>query len=120
MTLNVWTISGYTAKDTDLRYSANAMAIGKTGCYLRLYRPVGEAKEWVTLKAFGKLAERLGEQFPKGTAFMASGRLDIEKWTDKEGKERTETVLILSDIHKMPGQGNKQAEVPYVEPQMAF
>lgn len=58
-----------------------------------------DGEPWfVTVKAFGSLAEHVAESVQRGDTIIAVGRLDIEKWTGKDGEERTTFVVIADEI----------------------
>lgn len=62
-------------------------------------RKVGEEKYtvWHNIKAFDQFAENLAEHINKGDRLMVVGRLEVESWTDKEGNEKKQTVLIAEE-----------------------
>jgi single-strand DNA-binding protein len=48
-----------------------------------------EATTWVRVAVFGELATRLHPDLKKGTEVHVEGKLRLESWTGKDGKERT-------------------------------
>ncbi|MCX8059927.1 MAG: single-stranded DNA-binding protein [Aquificaceae bacterium] len=69
--------------------------------YNRRY-PVGEeGKEeshFFDVKAFGRLAQSLGERLLKGYLVVLEGRLVQEKWTDREGKHQTKVRIVAESV----------------------
>lgn len=53
-----------------------------------------ERTEWHNVTLFGRQAEIAGEYLRKGSQAYIEGRLKTEKYTDKEGVERTVTKII--------------------------
>lgn len=56
-----------------------------------------EETYWATVPVFGKRAEQFGG-IPKGTEVFVCGRLQENKWKDKNGVERVTTQIIASDV----------------------
>jgi len=74
----------------------------------------GRDKEptWIRAEAWGQLAERLAT-VKKGERIGGQGRLSVETYTDKEGKERTSVKIVLNDlIYLSPKQGEAEIEAP--------
>ncbi len=55
-----------------------------------------EKTEWHRIAIFGKLAEIAGQYLHKGSKVYVEGKLQTDKWTDKEGTERYTTRIIVS------------------------
>ncbi len=55
---------------------------------------------------FGKQAEILLEYLGKGTLVGVSGRLHQERWTNKEGQNRSRVVILVNwlDLLRQPGE----------------
>jgi single-strand DNA-binding protein len=75
---------------------------------------VGETREtiadWHKITVFGRDAEIIAQYAKKGSALAFNGRLQNERWVDREGIERTSTVLIASSFEFLPGR-KKEEEV---------
>lgn len=69
-----------------------------------------ERTEWHRVKAFGRLAEIMGEYLKKGAQVYIEGSLRTEKFTDKNGVEKYSTDVI-ADIMQMLG-GKPEGERP--------
>ena len=46
--------------------------------------------------AFGKTAETIATYVKKGDLILVEGRLEIDKWTDREGVNRERTKIVVS------------------------
>ncbi len=67
-----------------------------------------ERTEWHRVKAFGRLAEIMGEYLKKGRQVYIEGSLRTEKYTDKNGVEKYSTDIIADEMQMlggMPGEG---------------
>ncbi|MCX6421051.1 MAG: single-stranded DNA-binding protein [Actinobacteria bacterium] len=61
----------------------------------------GEDKEEVffaSCKAFGKSADSIGKYVKKGDPLMITGRLTTEKWTAKDGQEKSSTRIVVEQF----------------------
>ena len=61
---------------------------------------------------FGRDAEIIAQYAKKGSALAFNGRLQNEKWVDREGIERTSTVLIASSFEFLPGKKREETSGP--------
>lgn len=58
----------------------------------------GETKrtDFFNCVAFGKTAETIAAYVRKGDLILVEGRLEIDKWTDREGVNRERTKIVVS------------------------
>ena len=49
---------------------------------------------WFSVKALGKTTEALVGNLQRGMRVDVTGKLEVEKWTDKEGNKKERTVVI--------------------------
>src|SRR5215468_5614249 len=63
---------------------------------------IGDKREsvadWFKVSVFGRDAEIIAQYAKKGSALVFNGRLQNEKWVDRDGAERTSTVLVASSF----------------------
>ena len=75
---------------------------------------IGEAREsiadWFRIVVFGRDAEVIAQYAKKGSSLAFNGRLQNEKWVDREGIERTSTVLIASNFEFLPAKKRTESE----------
>jgi single-strand DNA-binding protein len=62
-----------------------------------------ERTEWHRIKFFGRLAEIAGEYLKKGRQVYVEGRLQTDKYTDKDGIERYTTDIIANEMQMLGG-----------------
>jgi single-strand DNA-binding protein len=67
-----------------------------------------ERTEWHRISMFGKPAEIAGQYLKKGSSVYLEGRLQMRKWSDKEGVER-QTTEVVADRMQMLG-GSRPSE----------
>lgn len=61
-----------------------------------------EKTEWHNITMYGRLAEIAGQYLSKGSLIYAEGKIQSQKYTDKQGVERTAYDIIVNEM-KMLG-----------------
>ena len=103
MTANT-TLVGNLTRDPELRFSAKGVAW--TSCGLAVHETERTADgsyeelptEFFELVCFRDLAEHAAESLSKGSRVIATGRLEEDTWTGKDGAERTTRKLVVDDL----------------------
>lgn len=100
--LNQITIMGRVTKDLELTTSKS----GKSYVKFSLAVDRDQKKEdgsrdtdFISCTAFGKTAEFTSKYFGKGRMMVASGRLQMDKFTDKDGNNRTSANVIVQNAY---------------------
>ena len=89
---------GNLGKDPEMRYlpSGEAVAtfsIATTETWKDKSGSKQERTDWHRVEFIGKLAEVCGEYLKKGAPVYIEGRIQYDKWTDKENVEKTMTKI---------------------------
>ena len=94
---------GHLGKDPETRFMTNGEAV--TNVTLATSEnwkdKAGEKQEkteWHNLTFYRRLAEVAGEYLKKGALIYVEGKLQTRKWTDKEGKDRYTTEIIVNEM----------------------
>ena len=98
---NTVSVSGNLVADPELRYTNN----GATICGLRIavnrrWMKNGEWEEetsYFDVTAWAQLAENCAASLTKGMRVNISGRLEEQRWEDKETQEPRRKVVIIAD-----------------------
>ncbi len=118
--LNRAEIIGYLGRDPETRYTPDGTAVttlsiatsekwtDKTGTKQ-------ERTEWHRCIAWGKLAEICGQYLKKGGLVYVEGRLETQKWTDKEGVERYTTQIRMDQMRMLSGRPEGASRQPAPE-----
>lgn len=111
--LNQCSFIGRLGADPETRYSAS----GDPVCSLRI--AVGwkskdkEGAEWVSLTAFGKLADICSQYLKKGSKVFVQGRMKTDEY-EKDGIKRYSTKIMLDNMQmldsKTDGSSRQQSE----------
>jgi single-strand DNA-binding protein len=106
-------LMGNLTRDPEVKYSAGGSAIAKFSVAVnRKYKVGDELKEEVgffDIVVFGKQAENCGEYLKKGRPVLVEGRLQQDRWDDKETGAKRSKVLIAAQsvqfLGSAPGGG---------------
>jgi single-strand DNA-binding protein len=105
-------IIGNLGQDPETRYTAGGSAVTTISVATSESwkdKTTGEAKEkteWHRIKFFGKLAEIAGEYLRKGSQVYIEGRLQTDKYTDKNGVEKYSTDIIADQMQMLGSKGD--------------
>ena len=89
-------LTGNITRDADLRYTQNDKAYSKFSIANNEGYGDNQKTNFFNCTLWGKSAENLNRFLVKGQKVLITGRIDLGKYTDKEGIERT-TVDINVD-----------------------
>jgi len=113
--LNKVTLIGRLGSDPEVRYMPTGGAV--TNVSLATSRRwkdknTGERREeteWHRIVFFSKLAEIAGEYLKKGSQVYVEGRIQTNKWQDKEGKDRYTTEIIADQMQMLGGKNEGES-----------
>ncbi|HES58990.1 MAG TPA: single-stranded DNA-binding protein, partial [Caldithrix sp.] len=71
------------------------------------------------IKAFGKLAEFVGEYLKKGKTIFIEGRLQTSNWEDKNGQRHYKTEIIANEIQLIGSRDGGSPATKESEPEEA-
>lgn len=104
-------IVGNLGKDPEMRYMPSGGAVASITIATSDQwkdKQSGEQKErteWHNVVAFNRLAEIMGEYLKKGSQVYIEGRLQTDKWQDKEGKDRYTTKIYANEMQMLGSRG---------------
>jgi len=111
--INKVILVGNLGADPETRYTASGAAITS----IRIAtseswkdKQTGEQQErteWHSITFFGRLAEIAGEYLRKGSQVYVEGRLQTDKWQDKDGNDRFTTKIIANEMQMMGSRGGE-------------
>ena len=96
--MNKTQMLGRTATEIELKYSSGdeKTAVGKFR--IAVNRKGGKEADFFNCTAFGKTAENIAKYFHKGDRILISGRIQIDNYTNKEGKKTSTTQIIVEEF----------------------
>lgn len=67
-----------------------------------------ERTEWHKVTVWGKTGENCAKYLSKGRQVYVEGRLQTDKWQDKDGGDRYTTKIIAKDVQFLGGKSDNQ------------
>lgn len=120
--VNRVTLIGNLGRDPEMRYlpSGEAVATFSVATTEQWKDKSGgkqERTDWHRIEFIGRTAEVCGEYLKKGAPVYIEGRIQYDKWTDKEGVEKTMTKIRGDRMQMLGGRtgGGGGSDAPYEE-----
>lgn len=107
MALNHIDIMGRICKDIELRRTPKGIPVASFT--IACDRDFGEKEtDFIEIVCWNKTAEFVDKYFAKGRMAVVSGRLQIRKWTDKDGNKRNTAEIVADNVYF--GDSKRDAE----------
>lgn len=108
--LNHCTFIGNLGADPETRYTqtgtaVTSMSIACNETWKDKEGQKQERTEWVKCVFWGKLAEIAAQYLKKGSQAYIAGRLETQKWQDRNGNDRYTTQVVVRDMIMLGGGG---------------
>ncbi|MGM9598653.1 MAG: single-stranded DNA-binding protein [Faecousia sp.] len=100
--LNHIVLMGRLTRDPELRRTASGVAVTSfsVACERDFKTDSGEKEtDFIDIVAWRNTAEFVSKYFAKGRMAVASGRLQIRSWTDKEGNKRRSAEVLADNVY---------------------
>lgn len=99
--LNHITIMGRLTKDVELRKTGSGTSVASFTLAVERDFAQGGQKEtdFIECVAWGKTGEFAQKYFSKGKMMVASGRLQIRSWTDKNEQKRKSAEINVENVY---------------------
>lgn len=121
--LNHITVMGRMVRDPEMRRTASGIAcVSFTLAVDRDFKGQGSEKEtdFIDCTAWRNTAEFVEKYFSKGRMAVVSGRLQIRKWTDKEGNKRTSAEIVADNVYFGDSKNAASDSAPVVTAPVAY
>lgn len=105
--MNKFIVTANLTKDAELRYTANDKAYSKFSIANNEGYGDNQKTNFFNCTLWGKSAENLNRFLTKGQKVLITGRVELGKYTDKEGVERLTTDIIVDSFGGVELLGNK-------------
>lgn len=106
--INFIIVSGRLTRDPDIRATQRgstvcSFSIANNRSYLdQASNEWKEEVSYMSVTAFGPLADRLKERIKKGTPVIVEGRLVMNEFTGKDGQQRRELRISANRVQVVP------------------
>ncbi len=106
--LNKVLLIGNLGQEPDLRYTQSGKAVlnlslAVSTSFYDADKEKRENTEWIKVTVWGSRAEKLTEQLSVGARVSVEGSLKTNKWSDKNGVEREQTVVNATHVYLIGG-----------------
>ena len=105
--MNKIIVTGNLTKDAELRYTQNDKAYSKFGIANNEGYGENQKTNFFNCTLWGKGAENLNRYLVKGQKVLITGKIELGKYTDKEGIERTTVDINVDSFGGVEFIGNK-------------
>ncbi len=114
MSFNKITIIGNLGRDPELRYTPQGDAVCDFSVAVndRKRDKAGEWQDnttWFKVTFWRKQAENASKYLTKGRQVYVEGRLQVEEWTDRDGKSRHSLVIQGSELQFLGEKGGEES-----------
>ena len=117
--INKVILVGTLGKDPEVRYMPNGNAVTDVSIATSESwkdKNTGEQQErteWHKVTFFQRLAEIVGEYLKKGSKIYVEGKLQTDKWKDKEGNARYVTKIVANEMQMLDSKSSSgQIQAP--------
>lgn len=107
--LNQCNFIGRLGADPETRYLTNGDAVASFRIAVGWKGKDKEGAEWVSVSAFGKLAEICGQWLKKGSQVFISGRMKTDEY-EKDGVKRYSTKIIADRMQMLGGKPREEGQ----------
>ena len=116
---------GNLGADPEVRYSQNGTAVVKFRIATKeTWKGKDDNKsertEWHRITAFGRLGEICGQYLNKGKQVYIEGRLQTQKWEDRDGNTRYTTEIIAQNMQLLGSRSGGESEQARTEDEPPF
>ena len=113
MSFNKITIVGNLGRDPELRYTPQGNAVCNFSMATNEKRrdKGGETQDvttWFRITLWGKQAENASKYLTKGSSVYIEGRLRVEEWADRDGKNRYTLDVHATDMQFLGGNRGEE------------
>lgn len=109
--MNLVCLIGRLGKDPELRVTQGGTSVAKFSLAVDR-RDEAKNTDWFDVTCFGKVAESTGQYMKKGCMVGVTGRLQQDRWPDKQtGQNRSKVAVIATQVDFLSRAGeNAQQE----------
>ena len=115
MSFNKIIVVGNLGKDPELRYTPQGTAVCSFTMASNERRKDKNGMQqdfttWFRVTVWGKQAETVSKYLSKGRSVYVEGRLHLEEWTDRDGKQRYTLEVNATDVHFIDSGSSASSE----------
>lgn len=108
--MNTVCLIGRLGKDPELRVTQGGTSVARFSIAVDR-RDAEKTVDWFEITCFGKVAENTGQYMKKGCMVGITGRLQQDKWQDRNsGQNRSKVSIIANQVDFLSRAGEQQAQ----------
>lgn len=107
--MNSIKIQGRLTKDPEQKVGSSGAEYCKFTVAVDRKRSKDKAVDFFDCTAFQQTGAFVSKYFAKGDGIIVSGRMESDKFTDKEGKNRTTWGITVEDVEFPLGKGRSES-----------
>lgn len=100
---------GHVGKNPDIKQTSTNKKIASFSVASTYGTGNDAVTTWVTCEAWERTAEIVEKYVGKGSQVYVEGRIKLETWTDKEGKERTSLKMVVAELKLLGSRTSNDA-----------
>src|ERR671938_446551 len=105
-------VVGYLGREPELRYTPQGTPVCNFSMATNERRKdrAGETQDvttWFKVTLWGRQAETASQYLTKGRPVYIEGRLRVEEWTDRDGRQRYTLEVHATDMQFIGGRGDE-------------
>jgi single-strand DNA-binding protein len=108
MNINTWLGCGRLTRDADFNVTQKGSSMAKFRMAVNDRR--NDDTLYLNVLCFGKMAEALKDHLTKGRLVGVQGKIKIDDYKDKEGKDKTSVCVMADEISLGPSKASTQVE----------
>ena len=117
MSFNKIIIVGNLGRDPELRYTPQGTPVCNFTLATNERRKdrSGETQDqttWFRITLWGRQAETASQYLAKGRSVYIEGRLRVEEWNDRDGRQRYTLEVHATDMQFIGGRAEEHAQTP--------
>jgi single-strand DNA-binding protein len=114
MSFNKIIVVGNLGRDPELRYTPQGNAVCSFSMATNEKRrgrdgDMQDVTTWFKITLWGKQAETASKYLTKGSSVYIEGRLRVEEWNDRDGKNRYTLEVNATDMHFIGSRGDEMS-----------
>lgn len=117
--MNVITLVGRAGRDPEAKYFENGNVVANVSLAVNGVKRDSEP-DWFTLQIWGKQAQVAVDYVRKGSLIGVSGRMTMEKWTDRNtGEQKSKPVVVVDRLTLLGSKADNQQQAAAAPPPAA-
>lgn len=112
--VNTVILLGNCGKDPEIKYTASGKPVAKLSLAINENYKDDQGNwqqrtQWISIVAWQRLAEVVGDYVQQGTRLYVHGRLNTESWEDRNSRERRYRTSVVAETLLVLGNGRQPA-----------